>query len=99
LIESKTSPSGRIIAAFKRAGEVKSGLTAGETTEYQAVPNGVYSYAAYELTVNGEKTDLPVIDWVGAEPMPGEAFTYVLELNPEAGRWEMLQVVEVKTDR
>jgi hypothetical protein len=30
--------------------------------------------------------------------MPGETFTYVLELNPEAGRWEMLQVVEVKTD-
>ena len=73
-------------------------IAAGETSEYQPVPNGVYSYAAYELTVNAEKTDLPVIDWVGAEPMPGETFTYVLELNPEAGRWEMLQVVEVKTD-
>jgi len=74
-------------------------IPAGQTTEYQPVPNGVYSYAAYELTVNGEKVDLPVIDWVGAEPMPGETFTYVLELDPEAGRWEMLQVVEVKTDR
>jgi hypothetical protein len=74
-------------------------IPAGETTEYQPVPNGVYPYAAFELTVNGEKIDMPVFDWVGAEPMLGEAFTYVLKLNPEAGRWEMLKVVEVKTDR
>ena len=61
----------------------------GAFSRFHAVGNPVVSESVL---------DLPVIDWVGAEPMPGETFTYVLELNPEAGRWEMLQVVEVKTD-
>jgi hypothetical protein len=75
-------------------------VPAGATTDYLPVPKGVYRYAAYELEVNDETVQLPVIDWVGEEPVPGEAFTYVLDFDPNRGsQWEMLQLVEVKVDR
>lgn len=79
---------------------VEFGDVAADTaTEYRDVPHGVYRYAAYQFMVNGERVDLPVIDWVGEEPVPGQAFTYVLDLDPARGQWEMLQLIEASVDR
>jgi hypothetical protein len=61
-------------------------VPAGATTVYQDVPGGIYRYAAYEVVIEGQKYEQPVIDWVGESPMPGNAFTYVLDADPAA--WE-----------
>jgi hypothetical protein len=53
----------------------------GDTTPYRDVPNGVYSYAAYRLEIDGQLMTQPVIDWVGERPMEGRAFTYTLDID------------------
>jgi len=53
-------------------------VAVGETTAYREVSQGVYSYAAYRIEVDGELVTQPVIDWVGEAPMDGESFTYAL---------------------
>ena len=58
----------------------------GETTDYRDVPLGVYRYAAYDFEVDGQKYQQPVVDWVGESPMNGEAFTYILDVDPS--KWE-----------
>ena len=49
-------------------------VPAGATTEYLWVPSGVYRYSAYEFVMDGEPYMVPVIDWTGEEPQPGELF-------------------------
>jgi hypothetical protein len=72
----------------------------GETTVYRDVPNGVYNYAAYEFVVNGETVTQPVIDWVGESPRPGQAFTYVLDFDPNRdGEMFAMQLVQATVDR
>ena len=39
-------------------------IPAGQTSEYQNVPSGVYRYAAYEYVLDGDEVRQPVIDWV-----------------------------------
>lgn len=73
-------------------------VPAGSSTEYQAVPNGVYGYAAYRFTVNGEVVLQPVIDWVGEVPLDGTSFTYVIDFSPNRNRWEMVKLLEVTHD-
>jgi hypothetical protein len=73
-------------------------LAPGGTTTYRNVPNGVYSYSAFEATVNGATIRQPVIDWVGAEPMDGEAFTYVIDLVDQSGR-VFINIVRTTRDR
>jgi hypothetical protein len=70
----------------------------GQTTDYEDVPNGVYSYAAYELEIGGQMVTQPVIDWVGEEPLDGMAFTYTLEIDPGRPLLQSVQLVEVTTD-
>jgi len=74
-------------------------VPAGATSEYVPAPKGVYGYAAYQVMVNGQAFEQPVIDWVGESPMPGEAFTYVLDVDPTREGFMVVQAVEVKTDR
>ena len=63
-------------------GDVPPGVTSG----YQNVPHGVYRYAAYDVEVDGQKYEQPVVDWIGENPMEGNAFTYVLDADPT--RWK-----------
>jgi hypothetical protein len=41
----------------------------GATTQYRAVPGGVYRYAAWRYYRDGASVLEPVIDWVGESPM------------------------------
>ena len=70
-------------------------ILAGTTTEYKDVPNGVFSYAAYQFEVDGEAITQPVIDWVGESPMNGTLFTYIIDFDPYGAR---IQLIEVKND-
>ncbi len=79
--------------------EVRFGdIEAGSTTEYQAVPNGVYGYAAYRFKLNGEVILQPVIDWVGEVPLEGKSFTYVIDFDSSRSQWEMVRLLEVILD-
>ena len=72
-------------------------LPAGQTSEYQNVPSGVYRYAAYEYILDGREVRQPVIDWVGEEPMAGKKITYqiTLDLNKVTGNQVSLITVLV----
>lgn len=74
-------------------------VAAGETTEYVAVPGGVYRYAAYEYTLNGETVHQPVTDWVGEAPMEGTRFTYRIGLDTMRVRGDQMRLVEVVGER
>ncbi len=73
----------------------------GTTTEYRDVSQGVYRYAAYDVEVNGQKYQQPVVDWIGETPMQGEAFTYLIEADPS--QWQtqgqVIQLVQMSTDQ
>jgi len=71
-------------------------IPAGETSDYQPVPNGVYRYAAYEYTLDNHLVHQAVMDWVGESPMEGAEFTYRITLNtqlPEGGQIQLDEVV------
>ncbi len=73
-------------------------LAAGQTSEYQDVPGGVYGYAAYEHELKGETIMQPVIDWVGESPMDGSAFTYTIQLIVTAEGYDFIELVDVTRD-
>jgi hypothetical protein len=73
-------------------------LPVGFTSAYRTVPNGVFRYAAYEFQVDGLVQHQPVIDWVGEQPMEGEAFTYSLELIEEPSLGPTLRLVTARRD-
>jgi hypothetical protein len=73
-------------------------LAPGETSEYQPVQNGVYGYAAYELTHNGETVMQPVLDWMGASPLSGSQFTYVIDFDPTRPQMQQVMASEVISD-
>jgi hypothetical protein len=72
-------------------------IPAGTTTAYKVFSHGVYRYAAYNVEVEGQKYEQPVIDWVGETPMQGADFTYILEADP--AQWKtggyVIRLVEV----
>ncbi len=57
-------------------------VAAGALTDYKIVLHGAYRYAAYNAEIEGKTYQQPVVDWVGEAPMNGNAFTYVLDVNP-----------------
>ncbi len=75
-------------------------VPAGATTDYQAFSRGVYRYAAYDAEVDGQKYEQPVRDWMGEIPMQGDAFTYLIEVDPS--RWktegQVIRLVKVTED-
>lgn len=73
-------------------------VPAGSTTDYQAAPNGVYNYAAYRYDQDGQTITQPVIDWVGESPRPGQAFTYVIDFDPNRQGMLAVQLLEVTQD-
>lgn len=76
-------------------------VPSGAVSEYIAVPNGVYRYAAYTVTIDGRKYEQPVIDWVGETPIQGNDYTYVIDV--DRGQWttrgQVILLIEVKVDR
>lgn len=58
-------------------------VPAGATTDYRSVQGGVYSYAAYRVTINNETFTQGVSDWLGEQPLAGTTFTYVLSVDQQ----------------
>jgi hypothetical protein len=75
-------------------GNVKS----GETTEYQAMPSGVYRYAAYEYTLEDRTIYQSVMDWLGEKPLQGTQFTYEISLDTTRVQGDQIQLLTVLTD-
>ena len=73
-------------------------ISAGSTTKYQDVPNGVFGYAAYRFEFNGQMITQSVIDWVGEVPLEGITFTYTIDFNSNRPQWGMVKLIEVTID-
>jgi len=78
----------------------------GETTDYQVVSRGVYRYSGYKIELNGQEYQQVPYDFLGESPMNGNAFTYVLILDPirktdpvQKTGIEVIQLVQVKQDQ
>lgn len=71
-----------LVVCFPQEQVAFGDLAPGQTSDYREVPLGVYRYAAYLVDLEGQHYEQPVIDWVGEVPMPGAAFTYVLDADP-----------------
>ena len=77
-------PNGRV-----EFGDVPSGQISG----YRFVFGGVYQYAAYEYTVDGEHVIQPVIDWFGQVQLLPGSYIYVLSWEPSTYPWvELLEI-------
>jgi len=75
-------------------GRVEFGdVPAGQISGYRLVFGGVYQYAAYEGTVDGERIHNPVVDWVGELPLLPGSYIYVLSWEPANNVWiELLEI-------
>ncbi len=73
-------------------------ISTGSTTDYQAVSNGVYRYAAYQYELGGELITQPVIDWVGEIPLDGDKFTYLVDFSATRPEEERVRLIEVTID-
>lgn len=80
-----------VVVVFPQERITFKAVAPGATTAYQPVSNGVYGYAAYEMTFDGRTVKQDVLDWTGEEPMRGAAFTYVLSVDPQPPDWQMVQ--------
>ncbi|HSJ52256.1 MAG TPA: hypothetical protein VLC52_00800 [Anaerolineae bacterium] len=94
-----TVPIENLVVLFPEE-EVEFGdVPAGATTDYQPVSNGVYRYAAYRFDLAGSSYTQPVLDWVGEEPIEGEAFTYIIDLDPSRDPVFLIQLQQVQQDQ
>jgi hypothetical protein len=79
--------------------EVEFGdLPVGAATAYQAVPRGVYGYAAYRFKRDRVPVTQRVRDFVGAAPMGRARFSYRLELDSSQMPRGAIRLVEVTND-
>lgn len=74
-------------------------VAAGATTTYRSFNRGVYRYAAYQARLGDRTVTQPVIDWVGEEPMRGEAFTYTIEASEGPPYGVQIRLVSATRDR
>jgi hypothetical protein len=74
-------------------------VAAGTTTTYRSFSRGVYRYAAYQARLGDRIVTQPVIDWVGEEPMRGEAFTYTIEASEGPPFGVHIRLVSATRDR
>lgn len=73
-------------------------VASDQTTDYQEVPGGVYKYAAYEYTLDGEVVLQRVLDWVGEVPMQGAKFTYQIAFDPAKPVGLQIELLAVEID-
>jgi len=88
-----------LVVMFPDAHIVFGDVPAGATTKYFDAPTGVYSYAAYKYTLDGEQVSQPVIDWVGESPRQGSDFTYTLVFRPQNPPMQRIELVAASVDR
>ena len=88
----------RVVVGFPNEEIIFSAVPAGATTDYQPVQHGVYDNVAYQVTINDKFIEQPVIDWVGAEPLPGTSFTFVLSIRPPSGLEEAPSGLVIETE-
>lgn len=93
-----TVPIQNLVVLFPEERVEFGDVPAGATTDYRPVANGVYNYAAYSFDLAGSNVGQPVIDWMGEEPLEGEAFTYVIDLDPSRDPVMLVQLQEVRQD-
>ena len=60
------------------------------TSPYQNVEQGVYRDASYEIMMNGQTLQLPVIDWSGEEALQGQTFTSYLTFDLQAAQYQQI---------
>ena len=76
-------------------GRVEFGdVPAGQISGYRFVFGGVYQYAAYEGTVDGERIHNPVVDWVGELPLLPGSYIYVLSWEPAT--YTSIELLEIR---
>jgi hypothetical protein len=98
IVNGGTTPVKNLTVLFPQD-EIEFGdIPAGATTEYKEVPNGVFRYAAYRFEMDGRIITQPVIDWVGEEPMEGNAFTYTIEVDFSRPQLQMVLLISVTRD-
>lgn len=73
-------------------------IPAGATTAYQDISSGVYRYAAYRSTINGQQVTQPVVDWMGETPLRGQRFTYRIASDSRNARNNPIQLLGVAID-
>jgi hypothetical protein len=89
-----------LVVRFPKDPVVFGDVPAGATTEYVEVPDGVFSYAAYNFIADGKIITQPVIDWVGEKPMDGSLFTCSIEFDPARfATNDGVRLVDVKIDK
>ena len=94
-----TVPIQNLIVLFPEEKIEFGNIPPGGTTEFKRVAKGVYNYAAYSFDLDGINIGQPVIDWVGEKPLEGDAFTYVVDLDPNREQMLMLRLQEVRRDQ
>lgn len=94
-----TKPITNLVVLFPDQEIPFGNIPPNTTSEYKVFPKGVYAYAAYRYDVNGESVTQPVIDWVGEQPMQGNAFTYTVTYNPNGPQMQRVQLVNVARDQ
>ena len=72
----------RIVVIFPDERVTFGPLLPGSTSAYQTVQLGVYETAAFEVLVDSRTLEQAVIDWVGARPLAGGAFTCAVVVDP-----------------
>ena len=98
ITNSGAEPIDDLVVLFPGEEVAFGDVAPGETTEYKAVGEGVYRYAAYRFQVDGQEITQPVIDWVGEEPVQGDAFTYVLDYDPAREPIQQIWLVQAIQD-
>jgi hypothetical protein len=90
----------RLVVIFPEQRIEYGDLSAGATSDFRPVSQGVYQYAAYTVEVNGAVVSQSVIDWVGERPMPGSKFTYEIDVDPGGyARNQVIKLVGVIKDQ
>lgn len=74
-------------------------VPAGGATDHYKFGKGVFRYAAYEHRVGAATISQPVVDWVGEQPMPGQAFTYSIEAVEGLPRGMSIRLVAATRDQ
>lgn len=71
-------------------------VPAGQISSYRLVFGGVYQYAAYEITVDGERKTQPVIDWIGELPLLPGSYVYVLSWEKTRVYYAWIDLLEIR---
>jgi len=91
ITNTSSFPLDRVVVMFPNEQVTFGPIPTGETSDYQPIEHGVYGYAAYQVTFDGQTITQPVLDWMGATPLDGESFTNVLVVDPQQPQWSMVQ--------